>query len=89
MDGGACAFHHGLVRDKPESLSSPEKDNPLSMNTPGSEYFRKINSLLLSRERKDATCKSALPHGATGTGEKSDQHRVAARDPGWVTVEEP
>ena len=55
------------------------------MRTPISENFKKINSLLIGRERKDATYKFALLRGAIEICEKSDQHRIAGSDPEWVT----
>ena len=57
----------------------------MSMSTPVSENFKKINSLLIGRERKDATYKFALLRGAIEICEKSDQHRIAGSDPEWVT----
>jgi len=55
------------------------------MSTGISENFKKINSLLIGRERKDATYKFALLRGAIEICEKSDQHRIEGNDPGWVT----
>jgi hypothetical protein len=78
----------GLVPAESESLSTRRKDNPLNMNIPLSENFKKINSLLIERERKDATYKFALLRGAIEICEKSDQHRIAGTDPEWVMVEE-
>jgi hypothetical protein len=57
----------------------------MRMNSPASENFKKINSLLIERERKDATYKFALLRGAIEICEKSDQHRIARSDPEWVT----
>jgi hypothetical protein len=57
----------------------------MSMSTSVSENFKKINSLLIGRERKDATYKFALLRGAIEICEKSDQHRIVGSDPGWVT----
>ena len=57
----------------------------MRMSTSTSENFKKINSLLIGRERKDATYKFALLRGAIEICEKSDQHRIAGNDPGWVT----
>ena len=57
----------------------------MSMSIPISENFKKIKSLLIGRERKDATYKFALLRGAIEICEKSDQHRIAGSDPAWVT----
>jgi len=50
-----------------------------------SESFKKINSLLIDREKKDATYKFALLRGAIEICEKAGQHRIPAPDPAWVT----
>lgn len=57
----------------------------MRMNNSTSENFKKINSLLIGRERKDATYKFALLRAAIEICEKSDQHRIAGNDPEWVT----
>jgi hypothetical protein len=55
------------------------------MSTGISDNFKKINSLLIGRERKDAPDKVALLRGAIEICEKSDQHKIAGFDPEWVT----
>lgn len=57
----------------------------MRMSASVSENFKKINSLLIGRERKDATYKFALLRAAIEICEKSDQHRIARNDPDWVT----
>jgi len=56
----------------------------MRMSHPVSENFKKINSLLIGREKKDATYKFALIRGAIEICEKSTQHIIPDNNPEWV-----